>query len=84
MDSRDDVLMHGITRIGLHGNSVIFRVIQSVPERNLLQSALVYPCHCLLILVFQLQEVCLALIDNRYFNEVFNHTDLSSYKCLLQ
>ena len=48
---------------------------------SIYNSALVYLCHCLLILVFQLQEVCLALIDNRYFNEVFNHTDLSSH-CL--
>lgn len=47
-----------------------------------LELAFVYPCHCFLVLIFQLQEICFALVNDRNLDEVLYHTDLSAYKSL--
>lgn len=49
-----------------------------------LQLTLVNPCHCFLVLIFQLQIVLIALVDDRNFNEIFNHTNLSTCQSLFQ
>ena len=49
-----------------------------------LQLTLVNPCHCLLVLIIQLQIILMALIDDRNLNEIFNHTNLSTCQSLFQ
>lgn len=49
-----------------------------------LQFTLVNPCHCFLVLIFQLQIILMALVDDRNFNEIFNHTNLSTCQSLFQ
>ena len=48
------------------------------PCRRLSQLALVDSCHGLLVLVLQLQQIGFALVDHRYFYEVFYHADFTT------
>ena len=50
----------------------------------LLQPALIYPCHCFLVLIFQLQKVGFALENNGNLYEILYHADLSACKSLFQ
>ncbi len=48
---------------------------------------IVYSCKSvplLLVLIFQLQIILMALIDDRNFNEILDHTNLSTCQSLFQ